>query len=122
MNGQIPETPTDPGLAPVSDPLPAIPTGRTDIAGWASLFQRQPLIALVGFVLLGGGAGTMGSVFVSPLVDSALAEHEGNDRAHDVDRLADRLDRIESKVDAQGATLRDVDDAIRDAVQLLKSR
>ena len=77
---------------------------------------------VVALVVMAGGSGTVGSMFLTPLLDEALAAHESDDRAHNVDRLEDRLGALERKIDAQSEDLADVKGSVSTAVRLLESR
>lgn len=86
------------------------------------LASRQPALALVALFVMAGGGGTLGSMYVAPLVDESLAAHEADDRAHNVDRLEERLAALERKIDKQGADLADVKGSLATAVRLLEAR
>ena len=90
----VPVKPTDPGVAM-----------NPQISALSGLASKQPLLALVAVFVMAGGGGTVGSMYVAPLVDDALAKHEADERAHQIDRLEDRLDRLEGKIDEQGRGL-----------------
>jgi hypothetical protein len=67
------------------------------------MFQKSPGLALVAIIVLGGGGGTVGSVFVAPLIDDALEEHENDTRAHatefaKLEDLTKRYDTIEARL------------------------
>lgn len=89
---------------------------------FVGLAAKQPALALVGLFVMAGGGGTLGSMYVAPLVDEGLAAHESNDRAHNVDRIEDRLAALERKLDDQSVDLADVKGSVATAVRLLEAR
>ena len=87
-----------------------------------SLAQRQPMAALFGLLLLGGTGGTIGATFISPLVDDALDAHSGDERAHDIDRIEERLTRIETALAEQQETANETQAGIARALVILEAR
>lgn len=111
--------------------LPETPAATDDAEGGAEvqhlnmivgLATKQPTLALAALVALALSSGTLGSLFVAPLLDEALAGHEANDRAHNVDRIEQRLDRLEAKIDDSAEDLADVKLNMAAAVRLLEAR
>ena len=122
----------------------------TQWSALAALASRQPLLALAAVFVMAGGGGTVGSMYVAPLVDDALDEHEADERAHRIDRLEDRLrgdpadpartvspldqvpktrhprlledrlDRLERKIDQQGRGLVELKAGVETAVKILE--
>lgn len=84
---------------------------------------KNPMIAGVLVLLLGGGAGTAGSLFIAP----AINDHEKDPRAHAVEfaqlaTIERRLDRMETNMDGQDRELSDIKAGIDAAIRELRNR
>jgi hypothetical protein len=93
----------------------------------AALATRSPALALAALFVVGGGAGTLGSVFVAPVVDDALEDHARDPFAHasEFSQLRDveqRLDAIEAQLGEQGRQIGDVSGDLKAAIRLLETR
>lgn len=93
----------------------------------AALATRSPALALAALFLVGGGAGTVGSIYVAPVVDDALEEHASDPHAHATEfaqlrNVEQRLDAIERKLDAQGSQLSATSADLKTAIRLLETR
>lgn len=113
-DSMLPDTPTD--ETPITEPGADV----NQLSALSALSARNPALALVAVFLMAGGGGTVGSMYVAPLVDDALHAHEADERAHNIDRLEERLDTLEGKIDAQGRELIEVKAGVDAAVRILE--
>jgi hypothetical protein len=90
-----------------------------------ALLERSPIAGLVALLAIGGGAGTLGSIFVAPVVDDALDEHARDPFAHasEFSQLREfdaRLTAIERQLSTQGEQIATVSRDVKAAIVLLE--
>jgi hypothetical protein len=94
-------------LEPAPTPVPA---GKWQAI--STISAKNPIMGVAALFFVGGGGGVLGSVYVAPVVDDALEQHEDDPRAHA--ELVSRLERLEGKVADMDEDLERGTDTIND--------
>lgn len=102
----------------------APPSGHLAVVG--ELAKSSPGLAAIALVF-GLGGGTLGSVFVAPVVEDELEKHAADPYAHGeqftrIDRNEDRLERIERTLDRQGTDLSEIKAGLAAAIREVERR
>ena len=91
------------------------------------LNSKNPLMGLAALFLVGGGGGALSGAFVSPYIATAIGEHEDDEKAHaglvaKIARLDEKIDDLETDVDASTKELTDISKGIAVALSRLEDR
>ena len=108
-------------LPPMPDPTdPGMSSPQVQLI--SQLSKTSPVLALLAMLTIGGGSGTLASLFIAPAIDDALEKHVDDAYAHPelvrrLDKMEDRVASMEGKLENQGETLKETNRGI-DAVLL----